>query len=105
MNPELLNGLTLFAGSFSKTGYIILGAALALVFMHYRDYRLSDTVKSFKSYLFSNPKKFDETIMTLGAILMAEGFLDTLANLDTNQLITTGIALGVAVKRKVELNK
>lgn len=102
MNPELLPVIISSMAGLSKTGYIILGAALALVFMHFRDYRLSNTTKSFKSYLFSNPKKFDETLMTLFAILMAEGFLDTLAGLSIDQLITTGIALGVAVKRKVE---
>lgn len=97
---DILNNLTLFAGHLQETIFLVLGAAMALLAMYLRDYRLSQhTDKSYLWYLFeADRKKTDDVIVILLTLVGAEIVTGALTGLSPSQLITVGIGLGVATK-------
>ena len=97
---DILNNLTLFAGHLQETIFLVLGAAMALLVMYLRDYRLSQhTDKSYLWYLFeADRKKTDDVIVILLTLVGAEIVTGALTGLSPSQLIIVGIGLGVATK-------
>ncbi|MCW5602570.1 hypothetical protein [Nitrosomonas sp.] len=97
---DILNNLTLFAGHLQETIFLVLGAAMALLAMYLRDYRLSQhTDKSYLWYLFeADRKKTDDVIVILLTLVGAEIVTGALTGLSPSQLIIVGIGLGVATK-------
>lgn len=100
MNVDILSNLSLFAGHLQETLFLIIGAAMALLVMYLRDYRLSEhTDKSYIWYLFeADRRKTDDVIVILLTLIGAEIVTGALTGLSASQLITVGIGLGVATK-------
>lgn len=102
MNVDILSNLSLFAGHLQETLFLIIGAAMALLVMYLRDYRLSQyTDKGYLWFLFeADRKKTDDVIVILITLIGAEIVTGALTGLSPSQLITVGIGLGVATKMR-----